>query len=98
MYKNLHYAPGIILSIFIGLHLFNHATSIFRAQAHIEMMDNLRLFYRNIFVETILLMAVLAQIVSGWKLFQRSRKTAVSFFEKLHVWTGLYLAFSFFSI
>lgn len=95
MYKNLHYASGIILSIFIGLHLFNHVYSIFGAEAHIAMMDNLRLFYRNLFVETILLTAVLVQIISGWKLFRECRKTAVSFFEKLHIWTGLYLAFFF---
>lgn len=59
------------------------------------MMDNLRILYRNLFVETILLTAVLVQIVSGLKLFRESRKTAVTFFEKLHIWTGLYLAFFF---
>jgi hypothetical protein len=83
------------MTVFIGLHLFNHTLSIFGADKHIEMMHTLRLFYRNIFVEVILLSAVLVQIISGLKLFKINRKTAVSNFEKLHVWTGLYLAIFF---
>ncbi len=52
----------------------------------------LRFVYRNVFVETILLMAVLVQIVSGIKLFRTNRKKATSTFDKLHLWTGFYLA------
>ncbi|WP_341224956.1 hypothetical protein [uncultured Arcticibacterium sp.] len=58
-------------------------------------MNYLRHFYRNIFIETILLSAVLVQIFSGLKLFKSKRKTANSYFEKLHIWTGLYLAIFF---
>ncbi|MEO6639450.1 MAG: hypothetical protein ABIN25_14315 [Ginsengibacter sp.] len=58
-------------------------------------MNTLRLFYRNIFVETILLSAVVVQIFSGLKLFKRKRKTATSGFEIIHIWSGLYLAFFF---
>lgn len=83
----------MIITIFIGLHLFNHFCSIFGAEKHIAVMNNLRPIYRNIFVETILLVAVLAQIISGLKLFTSNRKLAVSKFDKLHSWTGLYLAF-----
>ena len=93
--KKLHYLSGLTITIFIGLHLFNHACSIFGAEKHIEVMNSLRLFYRNIFVETILLIAVLVQIVSGLKLFQTNRKTAISNFDKLHIWSGLYLAIFF---
>jgi hypothetical protein len=93
--KKIHYLSGLLLTIFIGQHLFNHFWSIFGANKHIEMMNILRLFYRNIFIETILLCAVLAQIISGLKLFKTNRKIAISNFEKLHVWTGLYLAIFF---
>ena len=93
--KKLHYLSGLTITIFIGLHLFNHACSIFGAEKHIEVMNSLRLFYRNIFVETILLIAVLVQIVSGLKLFHANRKTAISNFNKLHIWSGLYLAIFF---
>ncbi len=52
----------------------------------------MRLVYRDILVEAILLMAVLLQIMSGIKLFKKNRKAAVSKIDKLHRWTGLYLA------
>lgn len=93
--KKIHYISGITITIFVGIHLFNHAWSIFGAENHIELMNTLRLFYRNIFVETILLIAVSVQIVSGLKLFFTTRKTAISNFEKLHIWSGLYLALFF---
>ena len=93
--NKIHYISGLTITIFIGLHLFNHFCGIFGAETYIRIMNALRLFYRNIFIETILLGAVLIQIVSGLKLFRENRKTAVSRFEKLHVWTGLYLAIFF---
>ena len=93
--KKIHYISGLTITVFIGLHLFNHFCSIFGANKHIEIMNVLRHFYRNIFVETILLLAVLVQIISGLKLFKTNRKIANTNFEKLHIWTGLYLAIFF---
>jgi hypothetical protein len=75
--------------------LFNHSLSIFGADRHIEVMNTLRLFYRNVFLETVLLIAVLVQIISGLKLFKTNRKITTTLFEKLHIWTGLYLAIFF---
>lgn len=80
---------------FVVLHLTNHLISIFGVENHILFMNKLRVFYRNIFVESILLMAVLTQIVSGLNLFLKKRKTACTFFERLQIWTGLYLTFFF---
>lgn len=93
--KKLHYFSGLTIAIFVGLHLFNHFCSIFGADKHIEIMNVLRLFYRNIFVETILILAVFTQIITGIKLFFNKRKTAATFFDKLQIWTGLYLAIFF---
>ena len=93
--KKIHYLSGLTITIFIGLHLFNHLCSVFGAAKHIEIMNTLRLFYRNIFIEPILLIAVFVQIVSGLKLFNRNRKIATTYFEKLQIWTGLYLAIFF---
>lgn len=93
--KKLHYLSGITITIFVAIHLFNHGMSIFGAEKHIEMMNTLRLFYRNLFVETILLVAVLVQIISGLKLFKARRKSVVSPFDKLQLWSGFYLAIFF---
>nr|WP_294921663.1 hypothetical protein [uncultured Flavobacterium sp.] len=91
--RKIHYISGLTITVFTGLHLFNHICSIFGADTHIVLMNTLRIFYRNLFAESILLAAVFVQIVSGLKLFKTNRKAAISNFDKLHVWTGLYLAF-----
>ena len=93
--NKIHYIAGLTIVAFVGIHLYNHLLSIWGADRHIEMMNTLRLFYRNIFIEAILLFAVLVQIVSGLKLVKENRKTATSPFEKLQIWTGLYLAIFF---
>lgn len=93
--RKLHYLSGLVIALFTGLHLFNHFCSIFGADKHMEIMNTLRFFYRNVVVETFLISAVFIQIISGGKLFKTSRKAAASKFEKLHSWTGLYLAVFF---
>lgn len=90
--KRIHFISGLLISIFVGMHLLNHLSSILGVEKHIEMMNKLRFIYRNVIVESILMLAVLVQIVSGLKLFSSARKTASSLFDKLHIWTGLYLA------
>lgn len=93
--RKIRYISGLTITIFIGLHLFNHFCSVFGIDKHIEIMDVLRHFYRNIFFETILLLAVVVQIISGLKLFNLNRKIARTAFEKIHIWTGMYLAYFF---
>ncbi|MFK8005106.1 MAG: hypothetical protein AB8H03_01990 [Saprospiraceae bacterium] len=91
--KKLHYFSGITISVFVGLHLFNHFYSVFGIEKHIELMNFLRLFYRNILAESTLLIAVAIQIYSGIKLFFAKRKLTSTFFDRLQIWSGLYLAF-----
>lgn len=93
--KKIHFLSGLILSVFIGLHLYNHSRSVLSAERHIETMETLRIFYRNIFVETILIAAVLVQIISGIKLFRATRKMKKTSLNQLHHWSGLYLAVFF---
>lgn len=95
--KSIHYFSGITITLFVVVHLFNHAMSIFGVEQHIALMTDFRKVYRNIVAEIILLLAVGIQIFSGWKLFKQARNSAATFFEKLQIWSGLYLAI-FFSI
>ncbi len=74
------------------IHLFNHVWGVLGAEAHIELMNALRSFYRNTYVEALLLGAVLIQVLTGSRLFLTGRVRAGTAFEKLHLWTGLYLA------
>lgn len=89
--KNIHYLSGLIITVFVLLHLINHTVSIWGADAHIEMMHTLRTFYRNGIVEVLLLGAVFIQIISGLKLVKENRGRHIIFFDKIHVWSGLYL-------
>ena len=93
--KKVHYFSGITISLFIALHLFNHLFSLLGANEHIELMNDLRVVYRNLIAEMILLFAVVIQIISGVKLFLKKRKKKSDFFGKLQIWTGLYLAVFF---
>lgn len=93
--RTFHLFSGIVISVFVVLHLSNHMFSVLDAEKHIEVMDALRNFYRNIFIEIILLASVAFQIYSGLILFMSARKSANDFFSKLHIWTGLYLAIFF---
>ena len=90
--NKLHYGSGLVITVFIGFHLFNHLYSIYSIEKHIEIMKIFRSFYRNIILETLLLIAVIIQIVSGLKLFKLNKKIVTTTFEKLHIWSGLYLA------
>lgn len=93
MQKRLHYYSGLIITIFIAMHLANHLCGIAGNNVHIEVMHLFRLVYRNIIIETILLVAVIIQIFTGLKLFFKSRKHKCSFFEKIQINSGLYLSF-----
>lgn len=93
--KKLHYFAGVFILLYTSLHLFNHLLSIVHIQTHIDFMEVFRVIYRNIFVETLLLISILFQIISGIILFIKKRKMAQVFFDKLQIYTGLYLAFFF---
>ena len=93
--RKLHFYAGVIITVFIVMHLFNHIMGIFGAAEHINYMQTLRPFYRNPVAESILLLAVSFQIYSGIKLFIKKRRLNLSGFERLQIWSGLYLAFFF---
>jgi len=55
-------------------------------------MDSLRKIYRHPVVEMILLVVVVVQILSGLQLFRKKDSRKATFFDKLHLYSGLYLA------
>lgn len=93
--KQVHYISGLGISLFIILHLINHATAVLGADKHIEVMQLLRRLYRNSLAEACLLLAVGVQIISGIRLFISKYKKPTTTFDKLHLWSGLYMAFFF---
>lgn len=93
--RRLHYVSGLTIATFAFWHLGNHLFSLCGAENHIELMQIFRIVYRNVFVEIVLLMAVVVQICSGVSLFLYKRKMQIFGFEKLQIYTGLYLALFF---
>jgi hypothetical protein len=90
--KKVHYFSGLFITVFIAFHLLNHAFAFVSLEKHLEIMEIFRVVYRNIFIETLLLIAVVIQVFSGIKLVLQSRKNAISLLDKLHIHSGLYLA------
>lgn len=93
--RRLHYVAGLTIAVFVSLHLVNHLASLYGPERHIALMQTLRSVYRHPVIETLLLGAVLVQLVSGLRLYWATRHTATTFFGRLHRWTGLYLAVFF---
>lgn len=93
--RRIHHYSGMTIALFVTLHLTNHTVSLMGIEKHIEVMTQLRKIYRNIFAEVLLLSAVSVQIFSGIQLYRSRFKTAKGFYEKLQLWSGLYLAIFF---
>jgi hypothetical protein len=47
--KKYHFSSGLIITAFVGPRLFSYFRGIFGAEKHIEVMNMLRYFYRNVF-------------------------------------------------
>jgi succinate dehydrogenase/fumarate reductase cytochrome b subunit len=93
MMKKLHYLSGITITVFVAVHLLNHLMLFKSEQAHINLMETARLFYRNPIMETILLMAVIIQVVSGITLVKKKWNMQTGIFERLQIYSGLFLSY-----
>jgi hypothetical protein len=92
--KTAHYYSGLLLSVFIFMHISNHLLALVSPQSHILFMEKARLIYRQPIIETLLLMAVLLQILSGLKLIKQLKSDNLLLLsDKLRIYSGLYLAF-----
>jgi succinate dehydrogenase/fumarate reductase cytochrome b subunit len=91
--RRIHRSSAVIIMIFALLHISNHLFAISGVADHIAVMNSLRVIYRNPFVEILLLGAVVAQIVTGLRLFWTGRNQRSSFFDWVQAFSGLYLAF-----
>lgn len=91
--KKIHFVSGILLSLFVTLHFCNHLMALNSVQMHIDWMNRFRLIYQHRFVEPFLLMAILIQIISGIQLVRNRGWKQVGWYNKMHVYSGIYLGF-----
>lgn len=66
--RRVHRTSALLLVAFACAHIGNHLWALRGAAAHIELMDSLRLVYRQPLFEPLLLASVGVQCVSGWGL------------------------------
>ncbi len=91
--KKIHYYSGVFLSIFIVLHFTNHLFSLISPERHIEIMELVRPLYQNIIIEPLLFLSCIVQIVAGVSLVKHKRKNVANGFDRLHIYSGIYLGF-----
>ncbi len=92
--KTLHRYSGLLLAVFVAMHLGNHLAVLISPETHIWLMNTLRLFYRNVLIESILLLVVLFQVVTGIQLL-RAKGLRQKGWSKWQIWSGLYMAYFF---
>lgn len=90
--RKLHFGLSFALMIFVVFHLINHAFGLLGPNAHMSFMEKLRVVYRQPVVEAVLIIAVAAQILLGLRLAFSALKYGPSFFGRLQVFSGVYLA------
>ena len=91
--KLIHYCSGLLLAVFIAVHIMNHLLILHSEELHLKFMKRARKVYRHPVMESILGLAVLLQICSGASLLFGAWLRAKDFFGIVHVYSGLYLAF-----
>lgn len=90
---SIHKISGSIIALFVVFHLVNHLVGLGGIGDHLQFMDALRVVYRNIFVESVLLLAVCLQIFSGVKFVFDGWRTKRGLVSRVQAYSGLYLAF-----
>jgi len=91
--KLIHYYTGLTLAVFIGFHLLNHLLILHSEALHIRFMNSARKIYRNRFVEGLILLAVLLQVISGITLVILKWNKVENYFDRIQIASGLYLSF-----
>lgn len=63
--RRLHRLSAVILGVFTVLHLANHVIAVGGIASHRAVMSALRVLYQNPVAESILVLAVIVQIITG---------------------------------
>jgi len=81
----------LIVLIFLAWHLLNHASAAFSFEFNQAMMISLRKWYRSEFVQPVLVILMLFQMVSGATLFWRATAARGDLFRTLQTCSGAFL-------
>ena len=90
--KQLHRISGIVIAIFLVLHLSNHLFALGGPALHITVMKYFRMVYRFPPVELLLLLCVTIQIFSGLRLVFAKGFRRRPFYAIAQAFSGIYLS------
>ncbi|WP_342088622.1 hypothetical protein [Dyadobacter sp. OTU695] len=90
--KQLHRISGIVIAMFLVLHLCNHLFALGGPALHITVMKYFRMVYRFPPVEILLLLCVTIQIVSGLRLVFTNGFRRQPFYVIAQALSGIYLS------
>ena len=88
--KKVHRLTAIILGVFILSHLIVHLFALGGIEAHLKALNSIQWIYRNPLGETILVVAILTQIITGLKRLKAKRKNK-TFWARAQIISGIYL-------
>lgn len=86
--KTIHRTVAILLLAFVAIHLIVHLTAVISADYHMAALDIVQAVYRHPVAESILVIAILTQIVTGAR---RLRFRNIGGWARLQVISGCYL-------
>lgn len=97
MLNTIHRSLASLILLFVAIHICNHLVGIAGVEAHIEFMELARKFYRNPYVEPVLLAALFVQVFLGLYFVYRSWGQRTGFFQRAQAISGVYLVFFLFA-
>lgn len=87
-----HGVSGAILCLYVLFHLANHLTGLVGPELHVEVMDLGRTLYRAGFIEPLLVLAFVFQVVSGLHLAWRWSARVEDRLRTFQVASGVFLS------
>ncbi len=93
--RRWHGVSALVLLLFVIAHLANHLAGLDSIETHRKWMDILRKVYRHPLGESVLLLAVVFQIISGLTFVIRGWRERCGFLPWLQAGSGAYLALFF---
>lgn len=91
--RRLHLLSALLICLFLTVHIGNHIAGLAGQDVHIAYMAAARSIYRQPFIETILLVLIAWQVVSGVTMALRGWRERSGAVAWLQAGSGLYLAF-----
>jgi hypothetical protein len=90
--RRLHRTAGVVLAVFLVVHVANHLAALAGVDAHVRFMDAARRVYRQPVVEAVLLACVVLQAASGLRMLWAARQRRRGLLPWLQAGSGAYVA------